>query len=420
MSSERPSRMRRALAALMPLTLIAALTGCGGGSANSATPTSGAASPTATRSAAKIPSLQPDPSAKHVALPAKVVATVGGAAVTQTQFDRLFNQATKGLGGNAIPLDPPRYAHCATALRHQQAQMRARFAKLTARFAKKSGKTPALPANHTNFKTQCAARRAGAIQSAMSQLIQAHWTEQQAKAAGITVSNAEIDAAIARQRKIFPSQAKWDAYLKRTGQSASDLRARTRLMLLTEKLSAKRTASAPKVSDAQVDAYFSKHQQQFGFPERRDLQVILTKTAAQAQQAKAAIANGMTWTGAVKRYSTDPVSKHAGGAMPSVVAGSRDPGLTSLAFHLKQGQLAGPAKGASGYWLVRVTKIIPAVKPQLGPYRDRIRQLLGQQALGKQLQAAAAAQQQHLRATTLCRPGFVVSLCANAAGGGKR
>jgi hypothetical protein len=73
-----------------------------------------------------------------------------------------------------------------------------------------------------------------------------------------------------------------------------------------------------------------------------------------------------------------------------------------------------------GNWLVRVTKIIPAVKPQLGPYRDRIRQLLSQQALGKQLQAAVAAQQKRLRATTLCRPGFVVSLCANAAAGGKR
>jgi hypothetical protein len=47
------SSERRALAALVPLTLIAALTGCGGGSANSANPTSGAASPTATRSAAK-------------------------------------------------------------------------------------------------------------------------------------------------------------------------------------------------------------------------------------------------------------------------------------------------------------------------------------------------------------------------------
>jgi hypothetical protein len=67
-----------------------------------------------------------------------------------------------------------------------------------------------------------------------------------------------------------------------------------------------------------------------------------------------------------------------------------------------------------------VTKITPAVKPQLGPYRDRIRQLLSQQALGKQLAAATKAQQDRLRRTTVCRPGFVIALCANAAEGGKR
>jgi foldase protein PrsA len=429
-SSQRP--MRRpwvkvpAVVALLALALT--LAACGGSSSNGGADGSAGAGPNSAAGAPEglaapiSPKVKAAATAKAAHLPAPVIATIAGAPVTKTQFDRVFAQATRGLNGQgAIPLDPPAYTRCAAALRDQQAQLRQRFAKLIAHLpkAQRHGKTPTLPANHASLQAQCRQRQAAVMQSTMAQLIQARWTEQQAKAAGITVTDADITRAIAQQRASYHSAKLWSRFLERSGQTATSMRARVRLQLLGQKLQAKRTANAPKVSDVQVQAYFKAHEAQFGLPTRRDLQVILAKTSAQAAAAKAAIAHGMSWEAATAKYSIDPASKTTGGAMPAVVLGSREPALDTLAFHARQGQLAGPAKGQRGYWLVRVTKIYPAVKPAIGPYRQRIRQLLQQQTLGKRVSAATAREQSRLRAATVCRPHYAISLCANAPKAGR-
>ncbi len=430
-------KLQRALMAMI-VGLAVGAAGCGGGSSDSGTaatnatgaPTTSTASPApATTTTApgrpsttvpkpSVPTLQPAPKAKPVSLPAGAVAKVGDQVITQAQYDRLHAASVRNLrnGPSQIVSDPPHYTKCVASLRTFYNKLRAR-SKAAAGSSKKRP-APAAPAFKTPgtaaLRIQCRQRRVGLITAAMSQLIQGAWTTQQAKAEHVSVSDAEVAKVLAQQRKAYPSAAQYNRFLKANGLSAAGLAERTRAGLLSQKLAAKRNGTVAKVSDDQVNAYFAKNKAQFGQPERRDLQVIRTKTEAKAKAAQAAIKQGTSWKTVAAKYSVDPISKATGGAYPSAVKGALDPALGAVAFSARVGAVAGPVQGKQGFWLARVTKIHPAVTPAIGPYRDRIRQLLQSQAQGKAAAKANADFQASMKAKTLCRAGYVVAtLCAN-------
>ena len=56
--------------------------------------------------------------------------------------------------------------------------------------------------------------------------------------------------------------------------------------MLQQKLTQKITEGASKVTDEDVEAYYEKNKKRFAQPERRDLNVVLTKTKAKADEAK--------------------------------------------------------------------------------------------------------------------------------------
>ena len=136
----------------------------------------------------------------------------------------------------------------------------------------------------------------------MSQLIRGAWTAQQAKAAHVSVSEAEVAKVLAQQRKAYPSAAQYTRFLKSSGLTAAALKERMRMGLLSQKLVLKRNGTSAKISDDQVNDYFAKNKAQFGQPERRDLQLIRTKAKADAQAARPP--SGRARAGRLPRPST--------------------------------------------------------------------------------------------------------------------
>lgn len=424
--------MQRASVAMI-VGLAVGLAGCGGGSDGDTATTSVAGAPTTTavtpapgatapgRASTtvpppSVPTLRPSRKAKPVSLPAGAVAKVGDQVITQAQYDQLRAAGAGPRNGPArIVPDPPRYTKCIASLRAFYDKLRSQR-----KAAEGSGKqsVPAAPALKTPgtaaLRTQCRQRRVGVVTSTMSQLIRGVWTAQQAKAEHVSVSEAEVAKVLAQQRKAYPSAAQYTRFLKSSGLTVAALKERMRSGLLNQKLALKRNATVAKVSDDQVNDYFAKNKAQFGRPERRDLQVIRAKTKADAQAAQAAIKQGTSWKAVAAKHSVDPMTKAAGGSYPSALKRGLDPALGDLAFSTRVGVVAGPAQGKQGFWIVRVNKIYPAVTPELGPNRDRIRQVLQSQAQGKAAAKANAAFQATMKAKTSCRAGYVVAaLCAN-------
>ena len=200
----------------------------------------------------------------------------------------------------------------------------------------------------------------------MQFLIQAEWVQQEADKQNVKVSDAEVKRSFADQKKAsFPTDKAYQQFLKTSGMSEEDILFRVKLDQLQQKLTQKITKSATKISDDDVKEYYEKNQKRFAQPERRDLRIVLTKTEAKANEAKAAIEGGEDFKAVAKQYSIDEASKAQGGKLPAVAKGQQEKALDTAVFSAKKGTLVGPVKTQFGWYVFEVTKITPASQQSL-------------------------------------------------------
>ena len=76
-------------------------------------------------------------------------------------------------------------------------------------------------------------------------------------------------------------------YIAEAGQSEADLLLQVKADLLATKIRDNVVKGKDKVSDAQIEDFYNKNKARFAQPERRDLLVVLTKSKAKANAAKA-------------------------------------------------------------------------------------------------------------------------------------
>lgn len=60
---------------------------------------------------------------------------------------------------------------------------------------------------------------------------------------------------------------------------------------------------------------YDESQSRYGTPEKRDAQIILTETEAQANDAKQEVSSGKSFASVAKKDSIDPVSRNSGGGV---------------------------------------------------------------------------------------------------------
>ena len=111
----------------------------------------------------------------------------------------------------------------------------------------------------------------------MDFLIKAYWYQADAHKMGINLTDAQVQKALAAAKKSqFSTDAQFQTFLKTSGQTAQDILFRVRVNQIFQKLSAKHPS---KVTPAAIAAYYNAHKSQFGTPESRNMDIVLTKTA---------------------------------------------------------------------------------------------------------------------------------------------
>ncbi len=128
-----------------------------------------------------------------------------------------------------------------------------------------------------------------------------------------------------------------------------------KLNLLSQKIQQKIVKEKPKVSQAEIQKYYNENKSRYGTPEKRNVQIILTKTEAQAKEAKKEIESGKSFAEVAKSTSIDPTSKANGGAAREVVKGQEEKALDEAIFSAKANVLGGPVKTPFGYYIYEVT-----------------------------------------------------------------
>lgn len=331
-------------------------------------------------------------------VPSNAVASVDGTPVTKAEYERWAGIIARGSGSTTVP-DAPSYTRCIAGI--QAAARRVRGQRVPSDSA---------------AKAQCRQLDEQVKNQTMAMLIQGIWFEGEAKDLGINVTDASVKRTLEEtKRQQFPRRGDYERFLKTSGMTEADVIFRLRLQELPARISQKVQRDAGRVTEADITAFYNRNRDQFAVPERRDLEVILTRTEAQANEAKRAVDDGTSWAAAARRYSNDQVSKGNGGRLLGVARGQQDRALDRAAFEARTDVIVGPVRGQFGWYIVRVTKVTPARQNSLAESRAAIRTQLEQTKGQTELTRFGEEFQKRWSEQTNCRKGYIIpQVCSNA------
>jgi len=326
--------------------------------------------------------------------------TVDGKPITKDTFAHWMGIAALASGATqgskpVIP-DPPHFSAC--------------IAHLQATAPKPAKGQPAPTA--AQFKSQCEQQYKSLQQEVLGFLISSSWVLGEAGSLGVKVSDKEVKKRFEQIRnQQFPKAGEFEKFLASSGQSVSDLLLRVKLNLMSSKIQQKIAKQKAKVTHAQIEKYYHENPQRYGVPEKRDLELILSKTEAAAKKAKAEVESGKSFASVAKASSVDPTSKANGGQLPGVVKGQVEKSLDQAIFAAKKGVLSGPVKSPFGYYVFRVKNTTPGTQQSL----KQAEQTIKAQLTATQQQSALTNFVKHFKtkwtAKTECRSGYVVMDC---------
>jgi foldase protein PrsA len=249
----------------------------------------------------------------------------------------------------------------------------------------------------------------------MQFLILTRWVDGEASDQGVKISGKEEKAAYDKAVKSsFPKPADFAKFLQSSGMTPADAQFQVRFNTVYTKLREKAVKNAGKVTDKAVADFYNKNKGRFATPLTRDLRVVLTRSKAKADQAKAALQSGQSWASVAKKFSIDPASKAQGGTLPGLAKGQQEKSFDSAIFSAQKGKLTGPVKTQFGYYVFSVDKVQKATQQTLDQAKETIRQTLSTQNQQKALDKFVADFQKKWKGRTECRDGYVTQVCKGA------
>jgi parvulin-like peptidyl-prolyl isomerase len=216
-------------------------------------------------------------------------------------------------------------------------------------------------------------------------LVQQSQWEQAGAAMGVTVSDQELDTQLtAFKGQYFKGdEEKYKAALEKQGLTDDSIRDQIRAKLLSEKLY-NAILDKVKVTDADIKEYYDSHKGQFLQPESREVQHILVKQKALADEIYAKLKDGDDFAALAKKYSQDPGSKDKGGKFTAYKGKTVKP-FDTFVFSAKVGELSHPIKTSFGWHVIEVLSDTKPAAPQ--PLADAKDQFSGTLLKQKQAQA---------------------------------
>jgi foldase protein PrsA len=249
---------------------------------------------------------------------------------------------------------------------------------------------------------------------ALRVLISLKWLEGEARALGLTISDAEVKAALVEHTlETFPEERDYRAFLRETKTTEADMLVSARLAVLTKRVDEAALERGLRISEEEVERFYQSRRGRFRRPEERDLRLIVTRTEDRAREALQTLRSGTPWDEAAAKYSRDP-SAVDGGKVEARPRGMMVPEVDEAVFSARPGVLTGPVRGADGFYIFEVTKVRPAGEQSPEAARETIRQLLRSQQQTTVLKRFKSEFTERWRARTTCEPGFVIAECGNA------
>lgn len=257
---------------------------------------------------------------------------------------------------------------------------------------------------------------------ALDVLISSQWLIGEVQDEGLGISEVEARKALERKRSsAFPGgEEEFREFLKATGQSRADIMLEAKTELASAKLLRALRDREPKVTDAQILAYYEKNRLRYAVPERRELEITNRKSAAEVEQLRREVAKKvnladvtrLTWF--ARPYTLHPhegeVRPTAERSLPLKDSIERAP-LEQAIFTAKKNVLTGPVRFRVDYFLFELKRITAAKQTPLAQVKESIRKQLQADQQRRTLAAFVKTWRAKWRARTSCFPGYVVQKC---------
>ena len=297
---------------------------------------------------------KPAADSKPIVLP-EVVATVNGQNITSQQLEEIFKAAVEGSGSKSADL--------------------------------------------TNEQ------KLGAYNQLLQELIMDKLVA--GAAAGEKVTDADVDAEIAKIKKQFPDEKIFEEQLKQAGQTPEKLKENLRTML-QQQLWMKSQVTASDVTEAQAQSFYDSNTKEFEQPETVKASHILfmlkpdatdadvSKQKEAATKAAERATKGEDFAGLAKELSEEPGAKESAGDLGFFTKDRMVPEFANAAFSQKIGDISQPVRSQFGWHVIKVTETKPAgtvpfpeVKDQITAYLKSSSQREAVQAVLKKLKESA-------------------------------
>lgn len=327
------------------------------------------------------------------------VATIqtsdGEVNISEAQFKRFLN-ATRAQNervevAELSPLDPPDFERCVAEKQKAAAEQ-------------KSQRKPSAE----QLKKECEEAYDTAAQSALNQLVNFNWIEEEVERRGLTIRQA----ALARERQTlidsnFQGEENYKEFLDQYGFTQADVDLTLAYQLGSTMITQDATEDLPaEPTEDELRREFRLQYDQFVQPETRDLRVIKAKSEADAKAAREAIESGASWSETARKYSTDPLTKDQGGSVIGTTAADQPVSFAGTVFKADAGELLGPIKDPLGWYVVKVQKITPKVEPKFEDVQAQLAQTITQTRQQEALQRAGQVFQKRWTSATTCADEF--------------
>jgi len=220
---------------------------------------------------------------------------------------------------------------------------------------------------------------------AVAYLVQRVEYSQEADDLGIKITDQDVDKRVAEVKKSYfkNDEKQFQSQLKQQGYTLVTFRDDVRIQLLSDKLF-KQITKEVKVTDKDIEAYYTKNKAQYQVPESREVRHILVKTKTEATKLYDQLKAGGDFVVLAKKYSLDPGSKNQGGKL-TVSRGQTVAPFDQTAFLLPKGSLSRPVKTQFGFHLIEA---LGDVKPgRTTPLKEVKAQIRSQLAESKRNEA---------------------------------
>lgn len=232
---------------------------------------------------------------------------------------------------------------------------------------------------------EIAAKREQIRKTLVDELIGEMLIKDRADRVGVTISEAEIRDAITRLKQQYniSTDAQFEESLRQSGMSRTDMEARLRDTLITQKLFSRELRGREDLTDSELRERYNREKERYRLPERAHLREIVVlkpadplkvdearqranDVAAAARLPKSDFAN-------VASTMSESGTRDQGGDLGEVARGDLVPELDRAVFNASAGSILGPLETRSAWHIIKVEQRLPSEVPAFESIKDRLR-----------------------------------------------